>query len=88
MQVRPNKYNGDRDRAFLLPSTSEGGNSHVERLYMKGGGCLLTGLARTLAKWSTQARARGLSGTFGAACPNAQKFLTLIQNLGPEHGSL
>ena len=55
---------------------------------MKGGSYLLTRLGRTLAKWSTRARARGLSRTLRVAHPNAQKFLTLAQNLGPEHGSL
>ena len=52
---------------------------------MKGGGCQLTGLGRTLAKWSTRVRAQGLSGTLGAVRSNAQKFPTLAQNSGPEH---
>ena len=51
---------------------------------MKGGGCRLTGLGQTLAKWSTWVRAQGLSGTLGAVRPNAQQFPTLAQNSGPE----
>ena len=84
MQVRSNSYNVDRDRVLHLLSTSEEGSSRTECLYMKGGGCQLTGLGQMLAKWSTRVRAQGLSGTLGAVRPNAQKFLTLAQNSGFE----
>ena len=84
MQVRPNSYNVDRDRVLHLLSTLEEGSSHTECLYMKGGGYQLIGLGQTLAKWSTRVRAQGSSGTLGAVCPNAQKFLTLAQNSGLE----
>ena len=67
-----------------LLSTSNKGSLRAERRYMKGGGCQLTGLGRTLDKWSTRVRAQGSSGTLGAVCPNAQKFLTLAQNSGLE----
>ena len=85
VRVRSSKYNMDRDRVLHLLSTSEEGSSRAVHQYMKGGGCQLTGLGQTLAKWSTQGQSQELIGTLGAVHPSAQKFLTLVQNSGPKH---